>query len=245
MRLSTVLAAPLILLALSIYVSALSETESANDTSTPAAQPQVLTNNSVHVITDSNYTELRNGDWLVLAYAPWCAFSQAILSHWHLHEDQPESGLGASALRNLTLTNETLRFARVNAQENTRTAALLEIRQYPSIKLILNGTHVWTYSSFSSSSLTDEGSEAEYSPAMIELWVVKKWKQQHILNQLPQSYSIWYKIQLDLHNMISRHSVSSVLGAWKGPHCSACLHPSGDSDLTPDVSLASMPFSID
>ncbi|KAJ3297157.1 hypothetical protein HDU79_004531 [Rhizoclosmatium sp. JEL0117] len=126
-------------------------------------------------ISDVNMTLLYQGNWLVAVHAAgksWqCPYSKDLLQRW-----EPEIA---------------------QKLQNTRIAALLEVQNYPTVKLLQQGM-IWTYKesyNFTSESIVDFASDG--------------WKYHMFYNRLPSTWSVWFKLQLDLFNMICSFMSSS------------------------------------
>ncbi|KAJ3236231.1 hypothetical protein HDU81_011074 [Chytriomyces hyalinus] len=86
--------------------------------------------------------------------------------------------------------NSAYRIATIDAAVNTRTAALLEVQAYPTIKLIQQGM-VWTFRD--SQNMTTSN---------IVRFASEDWKEYAWFNKLPTTWSVWFKLQLDLFNTL-------------------------------------------
>ncbi|KAJ3122029.1 thioredoxin- transmembrane protein 4 [Nowakowskiella sp. JEL0407] len=139
-------------------------------------------------LSESNYSVIENGTWLVQIYAPWCPFSQKLQQLW------PE------VVSNLSVYNSSYMFAKVNGPLNPKIASILEIRSYPSIKLIQDG-NVWTY---------DHRNERYASVGEIVYFVQTKWKLMLFYNRLPKTWSLWHKLQLDIFHLYVQYQIQIV-----------------------------------
>ncbi|KAJ3410891.1 hypothetical protein HDV05_003109 [Chytridiales sp. JEL 0842] len=128
----------------------------------------------IYTITDKNYTLLHTDTWLINTYAPWCPHSLALVNIY------PEiiSTLYQNTSLKFSTHPSTYKFALVNAHTNSKTAALLEVRSYPSVKLIQAG-NVWTMRG----NLTKEG---------VVSFVGEGWRAEKWYNKLPPTWSIWF-----------------------------------------------------
>ncbi|KAJ3405175.1 hypothetical protein HDU80_001792 [Chytriomyces hyalinus] len=141
----------------------------------------------VHVISDANASLLTSGVWLVAVHADsWCPFSNELLSRW-------DGEVAATLQNNKSLhyhNNSAYRIATIDGAVNTRTAALLEVQAYPTVKLIQQGM-VWTFRE-----------TQNMSTSKIVQFASEDWKEYAWFNKLPTTWSVWFKLQLDLFNTI-------------------------------------------
>ncbi|KAJ3080728.1 hypothetical protein HK102_002853 [Quaeritorhiza haematococci] len=179
-------------------------------------------------ITDANYTLLAKGTWLVQLYAPWCPFSQKLQLIWadlsktinpvSVHYANPpptptptkaqrkQQGHPTSTIRlpPLLITptpKPVVYLARIDATKNTKAAALLEIKGFPSIKLIVNST-IYTFSTptLTLSTLLD--------------FAHGGYRALPYYNRLPTplTHSIWYQLQLEMYLWVARWFVKDEEG---------------------------------
>ncbi|TPX69864.1 hypothetical protein CcCBS67573_g06739 [Chytriomyces confervae] len=125
----------------------------------------------VHVISDANASLLTSGVWIVAVHAnAWCPFSNELLSRWD----------GEVAA---TLQDRNNRWRRQHT--NRRVTRSASVSNY---KLIQQGM-VWTFrdtQNMTTSSIVQFASE--------------DWKEYAWFNKLPTTWSVWFKLQLDLFN---------------------------------------------
>ncbi|KAI8804248.1 hypothetical protein BJ742DRAFT_457794 [Cladochytrium replicatum] len=141
----------------------------------PTEYPQVLAEMTNQVITDGNFTTLTEGIWLVQLYAPWCHHSRKLQTIW------------PDIVKSLHSKNTSINFAKVDGTKDTKAAAFFEIKGYPTIKFIQNGS-VWTY-------------REQIIVDHVINFVQEGWRQQLWYNR-PKSWSIWFKVQLDIFNAL-------------------------------------------
>ncbi|KAJ3072962.1 Coiled-coil domain-containing protein 38 [Podochytrium sp. JEL0797] len=145
---------------------------------------------STFTITDQNMTLLAKGTWLVAIHAAgkdWqCPFSEDLVQRW----DSEVASVLRSNTSLLFHNSTTHNIALVDACENTRIAALLEVQAYPTVKLIQKGL-VWTYR------------DDNFSSASIVEFATDGWKSNGWYNKIPATWSVWFKLQLDIFNFAS------------------------------------------
>ncbi|RKO85221.1 hypothetical protein BDK51DRAFT_33891, partial [Blyttiomyces helicus] len=129
-----------------------------------------------------NHSVLASGAWLVQVYAPWCAHSQKLQAVW------------PDVVHRLHEYNTTLRYAKVDAAIESGLAALLEIKGYPTVKLISNG-NVHTF-------------RDPVSADALILFAAGGWKSQAWYSRLNPTWSFWYKLQLDMFNVLMEGKTS-------------------------------------
>ncbi|KAI8829268.1 hypothetical protein BJ741DRAFT_623464, partial [Chytriomyces cf. hyalinus JEL632] len=141
----------------------------------------------VHVISDANASLLTSGVWLIAVHAnSWCLFSNELLSCW-------DGEVAATLQNNKSLhyhNNSAYRIASIDGAVNTRTAASIEVQAYPTIKLIQQGM-VWTFRDTQNMTTSN-----------ILQFASEHWKEYAWFNKLPTTWSVWFKLQLDLFNTI-------------------------------------------
>ncbi|KAI9351282.1 hypothetical protein BDR26DRAFT_422634 [Obelidium mucronatum] len=140
------------------------------------------------IITDANSTLLRSGNWLLAIHGVgtyWqCPHSVDLLRRWDMEIASVLKSNSSLQFHN----NSVYNIALIDGCENTRIAALLEVQAYPTVKLIQQGL-VWTYReslNFTSESIVEFAADG--------------WKQHMWYNKLPPTWSVWFKLQLDLFN---------------------------------------------
>ncbi|KAI8607274.1 hypothetical protein BC830DRAFT_1175494 [Chytriomyces sp. MP71] len=148
----------------------------------------------VLALTDANMTLLTTGVWLIVIHAqPWCPYSAELMRRW-TNEIAP--ALQGNASLQFHSNGSLYRIAELDATRNTKTAALLEVQAFPTVKLVQKG-FVWTYRdslNFTTPSLVAFASDG--------------WKDSAWYNRLPTTWSLWFKLQLDIFNAVCAAMVS-------------------------------------
>eukprot|EP00842_Homolaphlyctis_polyrhiza_P004911 jgi/Hompol1/5420/HPOL_004421-RA len=87
-------------------------------------RPQPAVTTLAEVITDTNYTLLYNGTWMVQLYqGSHCYFSTKFEPVWN------------KIVKDGRIQNDTVRFAQIDVHYNTVAATVLEVKSLPSLKL--------------------------------------------------------------------------------------------------------------
>jgi len=165
----------------------------------------------IEKITSNNYQKLINGTWLVQIYSPWCPYSLHFQRTWRevvkdvkhrskLISDGVKSFEEEQKILNDDKSNKekeenyeelkikkrdiikNMKFAIVDANESIDVAALLEVKGFPTIKILHKG-NVVTY--------TNSTSYERLIKFTMEDWMKKEW-----YNRLPKTPSKLYQLQL-------------------------------------------------
>jgi len=171
----------------------------------------------IEKIDSSNYHLLTNGTWLVQIYSPWCPYSIHFQHIWKgvvkdvktitehmLSKDIPLEKEQKSIEKDNNKENEkkedeeliikkrnimkNLRFAQIDAYESIDVAALLEVKGFPTIKILHKG-NVVTY--------TNSTSHKRLVNFAIDDWMNQEW-----YNRLPKTPSKLYQLQLKFSLML-------------------------------------------
>ncbi|KAJ3055640.1 hypothetical protein HK097_009839 [Rhizophlyctis rosea] len=157
---------------------------------------------------------LRDGNWLVQIYSPYCRHSRRLSPTWTqatylihnsltkhyssstANDTSSESSSETTPKPNVILP---LNFAKIDATVAPNLASLLEVKGYPSVKLITNQT---IYTLHSSATLNN----------LIHFTINGGYLNNTWYNRMPSSFSIWYKLQLQLFNYL--HQRKYHLDQW-------------------------------
>ncbi|KAI8924513.1 hypothetical protein BC831DRAFT_465376 [Entophlyctis helioformis] len=126
------------------------------------------------VLGDANFTLLYNGTWVLQAYqGVGCPFSDKLQTIW------------PAIVQEGHVANDTIRFASLDAQQHRAATTVLEVKVFPTIKLIQNGS-VFTY-------------RGNLTKAAILDFIAKGYRDLRWYNRLPTTYSLLNKLQLEAY----------------------------------------------